>query len=79
MSKKFREPDFSSGDLELRSEDGDVSIYGTAKGLEELAQACQRLVRSPGQGHIHLDKSDLTRPYLTCESKFGAIAIFDKN
>jgi hypothetical protein len=72
---EFREPDFSRGELELRFENSVVCIYGTSRGLKELADLCRELVENPEQGHIHLEHS----ARLTRESVRGAIAIFEKN
>ena len=74
MKEKFKEPIFSTGDIELRFEDGIVCLYGTEKGLKRLAEFCYELINHPSQGHIHLEDYEI----LTKESEKGAIAIFDK-
>ncbi|WP_460168413.1 Imm32 family immunity protein [Thermostilla marina] len=74
MGNAFRIPDFRTGDLELRYENGVVCIYGTAEGLRQLAAFCQELSSSPEMSHIHLEDY----PILTAHSEKGAIAIFPK-
>jgi hypothetical protein len=70
----FIRPDFSQGDLELRFENGEVCIYGSAEGLQRLAKYCLQLVGNPSEQHTHLHNLGL----LTKQSMKGAIAIFDK-
>ncbi len=77
MSTKFKAPDFSSADLELRFENDVVCIYGTEPGLIQLIERCQSLIDHPGMGHIHLER-ECSSPLLTAESEAGAVAIFDK-
>jgi hypothetical protein len=74
MAGKFRNPDFSKNDIELRFENEVVCIYGTKKGLAKLAGFCMELIEHPEEGHIHLENYGL----LTQESKKGAIAIFEE-
>ncbi|MHC4574966.1 MAG: Imm32 family immunity protein [Planctomycetota bacterium] len=74
MSEKFRKPDFSKYNLELRFENNVGCIYGTAEGLKKIADLCHELIENPNQGHIHLEDYAI----LTKESERGAIAIFDK-
>ena len=71
---KFAVPDFTTGELELRVEGTELSIYGTAKGLRKLAEYCLWIVEQPNQQHLHLDTTGL----LTKDSAKGAIAIFEK-
>ena len=78
MPGKFRFPDFSKAELELRFENDVFCIYGTQEGLLKLARLCQDLAANPGQGHIHLDRDHMTSLEITAESEEGAIAIFDK-
>ena len=59
--KSFKVPDFRSGVLELRHDDGEVSIYGTPQGLTRLAELCLRLANrcdKSGSAHIHLAQVD---------------------
>lgn len=72
--KDFREPDFSTKDIELRFEDNVVCIYGTVEGLKKISEFCYELVEHPSQGHIHLEDSRM----LTQDSEKGAIAIFSR-
>lgn len=74
MDRKFRKPDFSKKDIELRFENDVICIYGTPMGLAKLADFCHELIDHPEEGHIHLEAYGL----LTHESKRGAIAIFEK-
>jgi hypothetical protein len=76
MPGKFRFPDFSKAELELRFENGVVCIYGTPDGLRKLAEVCQDLAENYGQGHIHLDRDEMAPVELTDESEEGAIAVF---
>jgi hypothetical protein len=71
MGNIFRKPNFRTGDLECRYENGVVCIYGTAEGLRRVAAFCQELIESPSISHIHLEDY----PILTAESEKGAIAI----
>lgn len=73
MTDTFVKPDFRSGQLELRFQDGIVCMYGTTTGLKKLAELCMWLVDEPNQGHVHLEDHGI----LTDESTMGAIAIFD--
>ena len=68
-------PSFSNSELEFRFENGVVCIYGTAKGLKAISDACLKLIKNPKEGHIHFDK-DLSLVKLTGNSKEAAIAIF---
>ncbi len=71
----FRRPDFQSGSIQIRHEDGEVSIYGTADGLRRLADLCLRLVAyHPGAAneHFHLEDYDL----LTKDSLRGTLTVF---
>lgn len=74
MGEKFRPPDFSKYDVELRFENDVVCIYGTEEGLREIIKECQFLLENPDIQHVHLED---TRK-LTPESENGAIAIFPK-
>jgi hypothetical protein len=74
MPREFRAPDFSSGQIELRHDDGGVSIYGTAEGLRRLVEFCERLIESPKIGHIHLEDHQV----LTNASLRAVMAIFGK-
>ena len=67
---KFVEPDFASGELELRFENNEICIYGTVEGLKKLARLCSQLIEQPSQQHIHLDS-------LTQRSTKGTIALFE--
>lgn len=73
MSKRFIPPVFDTGIVELRCEDNEVSIYGTAEGLTKLAGLMMRLVDNPREGHIHLEDYEI----LTGASLIGALAIFN--
>ena len=70
----FVKPDFARGELEFRFENGEVCIYGTARGLQKLAEQCLQLIKGPAQQHIHLETTGL----LTRQSAKTSIAIFDK-
>lgn len=70
--KKFREPDFTSGNIELRFAEGEICIYATKEGLEEIARFCSSLISKPKQGHIHLEDYQV----LTQDSLKGVIAVF---
>lgn len=72
MGKEFKEPDFTSRDIELRFSDNEVSIYATEVGLERLVDFCKTLLEKPEKGHIHLDDYEV----LTEDSLKGVIAIF---
>ena len=72
MSNDFRKPVFSKKDLELRFENDVVCIYGTEKGLRQVAEFCNQLIDHPDLGHVHLEDYAI----LTDESEKGAIAIF---
>ena len=72
MGDTFRKPDFHTGYVELRYENGVVCIYGTAEGLRRVAAFCKELVDSPAMSHIHFEDY----PILTAESEKGAVAIF---
>ena len=74
MSNKFRKPDFSKKDIELRFENNVICIYGTKKGLKKIADFCFELIEHPEESHIHLEHYGS----LTKESEIGAIAIFDR-
>jgi len=71
----FRPPDFNNSDLEFRYENGEICIYGTAKGLKAISDACLKLISSPDEGHVHFDK-DLSPVKLSGNSKTAALAIF---
>lgn len=71
----FRNPDFSSADLEFRFEGEIICIYGTNKGLKALSEVCNKLIKNPSEGHIHFDKN-LSPVKLTEKSKQAAVAIF---
>ena len=77
MSNKFRKPDFSEKDIELRFENDVVCIYGTEEGLRRIADYCCELIKHPNQGHIHLERWCGDGP-ITKESEEGAIAIFNR-
>ena len=72
MSTPFRKPDFGTGELELRFEDGVVCIYGTENGLKRLAELCTSLTDRPDMQHLHLENWSI----LTQASEKGAVAIF---
>ena len=74
MASTFRKPDFRSKDIELRYENGEICIYGSADGLKRIIAFCQKLIDRPAIGHIHLEDYEI----LTPESEKGAIAIFSK-
>ncbi|MBI2827577.1 MAG: hypothetical protein HYX69_23120 [Planctomycetia bacterium] len=73
--KRFEAPVFGSKTLEIRIEDGDVQLYGTADGLKRLAKLCGDLAERRGKDstdHIHLEDYDL----LTHRSQKATIAVF---
>ncbi len=70
--KEFKEPDFTSGNIELRFEEDEICIYATKEGLEKIITFCKSLIGKPRQGHIHLEDSYV----LTKDSLKGVIAIF---
>ena len=74
MKNEFIPPDFSTGDIEVRSEDGEFCIYATDTGLEKLISYCQSLIKDKGGEHIHLEDYDV----LTASSLKGVIAKFEK-
>lgn len=74
MKKEFIYPDFSKKGLEVRCENSEVYIYGTADGLRELIKTCEFLIENPQVSHLHLDAP----PVLTRESNKCVVAIFDK-
>ena len=78
MPNRFRPPDFSEAELELRFENDEVCIYGTPDGLRRMADLCQSLAERQNQGHIHLDRDHFPDHVLTGESEIGAIAVFQK-
>lgn len=72
---KFQTPKFDSGIVEIRVIEGEVAIYATADGLEQLAGLCLSLSKDFQDSlteHIHLEDRGL----LTEESLPGVIAIF---
>lgn len=73
MEKKFKKPDFSKKEIELRFENDVVCIYGTENGLRKIAKLCNDLASNPNEGHIHLESLGI----LTNNSEKGAIAIFE--
>lgn len=75
MKKKFIPPVFSTRDIELRFESGEICIYGSEKGLKKLIDLCQTLIDSPQKSHIHLEDFEV----LTAESLRGTIAIFPRS
>jgi hypothetical protein len=72
MTRAFRKPNFETGQIELRLEDGEVCIYATNTGLEKLIAFCKSLLDDPRQGHIHLEDYGV----LTAGSLRGALAVF---
>lgn len=65
MALKFVHPDFSSGDIELRFENGEVCIYATDEGLGKLISFCEALKQKRVTEHLHLeDYSVLTEASL---------------
>ncbi len=77
--KSFRYPDFSTGALELRYEEGEVCIYGTPQGLARLAKLCaetsdklRKRFNTSGSEHTHLEDYEI----LTGDSLRGTIAVF---
>ncbi len=79
MPADFRMPDFSQAELELRFEDNEVCLYGTASGLRRLADLCTSLADRQDDGHIHLDRDHFPSGFLTKESEVGAIAVFTED
>lgn len=73
MFKKFKEPNFRNGILELRFENNEICIYGTRLGLQRLSEFCQKLINKPQIGHVHLEDYEI----LTPDSLIGAVAIFE--
>jgi hypothetical protein len=73
MSKEFQMPNFGERELELRCENGEVCIYATKTGLESLMYFCEKLLKNPGAGHIHLEDYEI----LTQDSLKGTLAIFE--
>jgi hypothetical protein len=74
--KSFQQPDFSTGDVECRFQDGEVCIYGTPDGLRRFAALMVKVVTDckPGESiHIHTEDYEL----LTRNSKHCAVAVFD--
>ena len=71
---KFKPPDFTRGQLELRYEENEVLIYGSVTGLRKLIQFCEELIRNPKSSHIHLEDYDV----LTPNSLVGVLAIFEE-
>lgn len=74
VMSEFIKPDFSAGSLELRVVNGEICIYGTKSGLNELANLCKRLIDNPKIGHLHLEDREL----LTEKSNIGVIAVFNE-
>ncbi len=68
---RFTQPNFESGDVEFRFENGEVMIYGTPHGLTMLADFCMRLAKdlnaddAHGTEHIHL--GELPIPQSLCQ------------
>ena len=75
MADKFLKPDFSSGDIELRVEDGEVCIYATDEGLDRIAAFRNTLKKSELNDHCHLEDYSV----LTERSLKGVIAKFAKS
>ncbi len=70
----FQEPIFNEHGVELRCENGEVCIYATEQGLHDIINFCEKLIKKPKIGHIHLEDYDI----LTANSLKGTIAIFSK-
>lgn len=74
MQNKFIVPNFSTGEIEVRSLESEVAIYGTNVGLTKLVSLLNDLIENPKQGHKHLEDYDI----LTSNSSPLVIAIFEK-
>lgn len=72
MQEGFKKPDFSTGDIELSFQQGEVCIYTTRVGLEKLIQICNSLKSKPQGDHVHLEDYEV----LTTKSLRGTIAQF---
>ncbi len=73
--KPYRQPVFENRGIELRYDDGEVSIYGTEDGLRRLADLCLKLAGyrpNSATEHFHLEDYEL----LTKDSLRGTIAVF---
>lgn len=73
MNQKFVEPDFKEGSIELRFQDGEVSLYGTKEGFKRLIELCQDLMVLKAPSHVHLEDHEI----LTKNSTRATIAIFE--
>lgn len=65
-------PDFGVRQLEIQLVDDEVAIYATEVGLRRLIELCQKLLRDPTQGHVHLEDYEV----LTTGSKRAVICVF---
>ena len=73
--KLFQPPDFSTGDVECRFQDGEVCIYGTPAGLRRFSDLLIKVATEGeigGSAHLHTEDYAL----LTCKSERCAVAAF---
>ncbi len=60
-------PTLDDGTVEIQIAGDEVCIYASDDGLLGLMSLCDRLIKRPGQGHIHVeDYSLLTTKSLRC-------------
>jgi hypothetical protein len=69
---RSKEPDWETGDIELRFEDEMICIDATPKGLGRLIGFCAELLDQREDNHTHLEDYGV----LTKDSLIGAIARF---
>jgi anti-sigma regulatory factor (Ser/Thr protein kinase) len=75
MANSFENPDFSSGDIELRLEGDDICIYATDAGLDRIVALCKSLREGKSNEHLHLEDHFI----LTEKSLKGVIAKLEKS
>ena len=73
MKINFEAPDFKTGSVELRHENGEIQIYCSKKGLSQLLALCKGLAEKGQTDHLHLEDHTL----LTKDSLPGVIALLD--
>lgn len=57
--KKFEAPDFSSGEIEVRYEDGEVCLYATDSGLKDIISHCEALMKKEPGEHTHMEDYEI--------------------
>jgi hypothetical protein len=71
--RKSELPDFSRRELEVRLLEGEVAVYGTREGLQQLAGLMLRLAEERPPSHLHVEDYEL----LTDCSPRLTLAVFE--